>query len=112
MKYAFIDGENLPNLITKKEKNFKSYEKIFHFHGKKQEVKTQMNLCVLPLIQIQCDTIAKNNLDYHLIFTLGKMHENTPKTVTFHLFSKDKGFDNICQFLKSQGRICERLEGF
>lgn len=109
-KYAFIDGENVPHLLLENLNNFKNYNRLFYFLGKNQTIPANIFLEITCFRCSENGEEHKNNLDYHLIFTLGKLDNELDKNIAFHIFSKDKGFDSICTFIQANGRVCERKD--
>lgn len=111
MKYAFIDYENINSLDGL---SLQEYERIFLFIGASQN---QMDIRLsekfndeIHLTLITVKDIAKNNVDFHLTYYLGKLDVTTDKNIEFHILSQDKGYDGICYFMQHQKepRICFR----
>ncbi|MCL7802044.1 PIN domain-containing protein, partial [Pasteurella multocida] len=98
MKYAFIDYENIHSLDNI---NLKEYEKIYLFLGAQQQyisLSEKFNdLLNINLITIK--NIAKNNLDFHLAYFLGKVDQEVDKQIGFEVISKDKGYQGICDYI-------------
>lgn len=110
MKYAFIDYENLNSLDNL---NLGHYQKIFVFIGINQhhlKLSEKFN-DELSITLITVQSAGKNNLDFHISYYLGKIDQQADKDIEFHLFSKDRGFEGICQFISSQkqGRVCQLI---
>lgn len=111
MKYAFIDYENLNSLDGLA---LQEYDRIFLFVGASNN-QTEIRLTEkfndeLNMTLITVKGIAKNNLDFHLAYYLGKLDEKTDKSIEFYILSNDQGYDGICDFIQhqKQGRICQR----
>lgn len=111
MKYAFIDYENINSLDGL---SLQEYDRIFLFIGASQN---QMDIRLsekfndeIHLTLITVKDIAKNNVDFHLTYYLGKLDVTTDKNIEFHILSQDKGYDGICYFMQHQKepRICFR----
>lgn len=49
-----------------------------------------------------------NALDFHIAYYLGQVSQCTPKPY-FHIISKDKGFDALIDFMKSQDLFVDRV---
>lgn len=111
MKYAFIDYENLNSLDGLA---LQEYDRLFLFIGASNN-QTEIRLTEkfndeLNITLITVKGVAKNNLDFHLAYYLGKLDEKTEKSVEFYILSNDQGYDGICEFIQHQklGRICRR----
>ncbi|MGX2974200.1 PIN domain-containing protein [Ursidibacter arcticus] len=111
MKYAFIDYENVNSLDGL---SLQEYDRIFLFIGSSQN---QMDIRLsekfndeIHLTLITVKDIAKNNVDFHLTYYLGKLDVTTDKNIEFHILSQDKGYDGICYFMQHQKnpRVCFR----
>ncbi|SSZ29702.1 Uncharacterised protein [Aggregatibacter aphrophilus] len=87
MKYAFIDYENIHSLDNL---NLHLYERIFLFLGANQptiQLSEKFN-DELNFTLITIKNIAKNNLDFHIAYYLGKMDMQTDKILSFVSFQK------------------------
>ncbi|MCF0217144.1 MAG: hypothetical protein HUK21_11820 [Fibrobacteraceae bacterium] len=51
---------------------------------------------------------GNNALDFHIAYYLGQMASYSPKPF-FHIISKDKGFDALVDFMKSQELFVDRV---
>lgn len=101
MKYAFIDYENIHSLDNL---NLHLYERIFLFLGANQptvQLSEKFN-DELNFTLITIKNIAKNNLDFHIAYYLGKMDMQTDKNIEFCIISKDNGYSGICEFIQNQ----------
>lgn len=101
MKYAFIDYENIHSLDNL---NLHLYERIFLFLGANQptiQLSEKFN-DELNFTLITIKNIAKNNLDFHIAYYLGKMDVQTDKNIEFCVISKDNGYSGICEFIQNQ----------
>ena len=110
MKYAFIDYENVHSLSLW---DLADFEKIFLFIGANQKAielsskfEDELNITLITI-----KSVAKNNLDFHLTYYLGKLDAQTDKQIAFHIFSNDKGYEGICEFIskQKQGRECRLI---
>lgn len=111
MKYAFIDYENLNSLDGLA---LQEYDRIFLFIGASNN-QTEIRLTEklsdeVNITLIKIKSVAKNNVDFHIAYYLGKLDAISDKTVEFYILSNDQGYDDICNFIqhKKQGRICQR----
>ncbi|EEX50576.1 PIN domain-containing protein [Pasteurella dagmatis] len=110
MKYAFIDYENIHSLDNIQ---LNEYEKVYLFLGAQQQSIT-LSEKFNDQIEIRLVTIrdvAKNNLDFHLVFFLGKLDQEVDKKIDFHVISKDKGYQGICDYITHQNnaRKCQLI---
>ncbi|BBO88987.1 PIN domain-containing protein [Desulfosarcina ovata] len=109
MIWAFVDYENVGSLEAI---NLSDYEKVFVFCGPRNtKVKfgtlPSPDICRIELIGVS--TMGNNNLDFHLAFYLGRLHEIADKTITFHIISNDSGFNGLVNHLKRIGRKCKKV---
>ncbi|HGO5822965.1 TPA: PIN domain-containing protein [Mannheimia haemolytica] len=111
MKYAFIDYENLNSLDGLA---LQEYDRLFLFVGASNN-QTEIRLTEkfsdeINITLIKIKSIAKNNVDFHIAYYLGKLDEQADKNVEFYILSNDQGYDGICDFIqhKKQGRVCQR----
>ncbi|WP_249962480.1 PIN domain-containing protein [Histophilus somni] len=111
MKYAFVDYENLNSLDGLA---LQEYDRIFLFIGASNN-QTEIRLTEklsdeVNITLIKIKSVAKNNVDFHIAYYLGKLDAISDKTVEFYILSNDQGYDGICNFIqhKKQGRICQR----
>jgi hypothetical protein len=107
--WCFIDLENLPSAL--KYATEKNYSRIFVFVGSQQKPDLN-NLTSSKATQIEIIKIegtSKNNLDFHLIYYLGKCQVSAGNHVEFAIFSKDTGWDKLIKFIQKEGRICNRI---
>lgn len=58
---------------------------------------------------IQIASTGPNALDFHIAYTMGQLAERDPGAF-FHIISRDKGFDPLIQYLKSQKILAARSE--
>ncbi|HEW98590.1 MAG: hypothetical protein DRR00_34375 [Candidatus Parabeggiatoa sp. nov. 3] len=105
--WCFIDFENLPSALEYAIGN--NYARIFVFLGSQQK-KVNIDLSKLTTLEvIKIEGVGKNNLDFHLIYYLGKCQVNAGNHVEFAVFSKDTGWDRLIQFIQKEGRTCKRI---
>jgi hypothetical protein len=105
--WCFIDFENLPNALKYVIRN--DYARIFVFLGSQQK-KVNIDLSKLTTAEvIKVEGVGKNNLDFHLIYYLGKCQVNAGNHVEFAVFSRDTGWDNLIRFVQKEGRTCYRI---
>ncbi|QIW14938.1 hypothetical protein A4G20_00365 [Pasteurellaceae bacterium RH1A] len=111
MKYAFIDYENLNSLDGLA---LNQYDRIFLFIGAGENQTTirlsekfndEINITVVTVKEV-----AKNNVDFHIAYYLGKLDTSIDKKIEFHILSNDQGYDGLCRFILRQkdSRVCLR----
>ncbi|HEH9746770.1 TPA: hypothetical protein SIC62_001969 [Pasteurella multocida] len=111
MKYAFIDYENIHSLDNT---NLNEYKKIYLFLGAQQQsisLSEKFNdLLNISLVTIK--KVAKNNLDFHIAYFLGKVDQQVDKQINFDVISKDKGYQGICDYIQNQkeSRKCKLID--
>ena len=109
MNWAFVDYENVGSLEALK---LSDYARVFVFCGPKNtRIKTGAlpagEICRIELIGIS--TTGANNLDFHMAFHIGRLHEIAEKDVAFHIVSNDAGFNGLVHHLKKIGRTCKKV---
>jgi hypothetical protein len=109
MIWAFVDYENVGSLERLPLKN---YDRVIVFFGpNNQQLKFGEipvgDGCRMQIIKLQ--TQGKNNLDFHLVFQLGRFHETVSADIEFHLVSNDNGMNGILEHLKTLGRSCKKM---
>lgn len=57
---------------------------------------------------IQIDGTGSNALDFHIAYYIGRLAIENPGA-SFHIISKDTGFDPLIQHLKTQKIVCQRF---
>jgi PIN domain len=57
---------------------------------------------------IKIQGTGPNALDFHIAYYIGRLSSETPGA-TFHIVSKDKGFDPLIKHLKTQNISCTRI---
>ena len=108
--WAFVDHENVPNLETL---ILTRYERILLFCGpgsKKLTIDFLPDTTFHRFEILRLATQGRNNLDFHLAFHLGRLHEQAGPGIAFHIISKDHGYDGLIKHLKDLKRSCKRIE--
>jgi hypothetical protein len=88
------------------------YERVFVFCGPKN---TRIKFGALPAGEfcrielIGISTTGANNLDFHMAFHLGRLHEVAEKDIHFHIVSNDAGLNGLIHHLKKIGRTCKKV---
>jgi len=111
--YYFIDYENLHQISLKEIDAI--HTKIYILVGDKQnripfELVSEAQKFGVNLEWIKIDGVSRNNLDFHICFLMGAVHNETPQSIRFFLISKDKGFDPIVRYINKKGRKCFRID--
>ena len=109
MIWAFVDYENTGSIAGF---NAADYARIFVFCGPNHN---KLKFGEMPSTEfsrielIALTTTGANNLDFHLAFYLGRLHESAEAVVEFHIISNDNGFNGLVSHLKKIGRKCKRI---
>ncbi len=111
-RYVFLDFETLKQIKFKKLE--KVCDKVFVFVGSDME-SVPFNL--VKEIQgmgsnvkwIEVTGISPHDLNYHICFLMGKLHEKISSDVEFAILSNDGAFDPLVNFINSTGRSCIRV---
>ncbi len=107
--WAFVDYENTGSLEGLK---YNSYERILVFCGPKN---SKINIGKAALSDflsieiIKINTSSNNNLDFHIAYYLGKFSDVADKNISFHIITKDNGFNGIISHIKKTGRNCKKV---
>jgi len=107
--WGFVDYENTGSL---EEINIASYARLMVFCGPNNNKIKLGELSTTEFSKIELIGIkagGANNLDFHLSFYLGRLHENATDDVEFHVISNDSGFNGIVNHIKDIGRKCQRI---
>jgi hypothetical protein len=105
MKYILIDFENVQPTSLEILKNQNC--KVIIFIGKNQnKIPIKLTVSMQELGDngryVITNHTGKNSLDFHIAYYIGKLiTENVKNEVSFCLISKDKGYDGLISFLKS-----------
>ena len=110
--YILIDYENVPvkSLALLKDKPFR----VGVFLGPKNtRLATEFVLAMRELGEqgnyIQLEAGGPNALDFHIAFYLGRLLEARAAD-SYHIISKDKGFDALVAHVNKTGMACERAD--
>ena len=105
MKYILIDFENVQPTSLEILKNQNC--KVIIFIGKNQnKIPIKLTVSMQELGDngryVITNHTGKNSLDFHIAYYIGKLiTQNVKNEVSFCLISKDKGYDGLISFLKS-----------
>jgi hypothetical protein len=111
-RYVFIDFETLQHIKFKKLE--KVCDKIFVF------VDGATDSIPFPLVRdmqkmgsgikwVEVSAASPNDLNFHICFLMGKLHEKISNDIEFAILSNDAAFDPLVQFINSTGRNCLRI---
>lgn len=110
--YLFVDKENVEpsDLAVLDAQHFR----VVVFVGANQtKLTTDLVLALQQLGPrgewIQITGQSKDALDFHIAFYMGRLAEQD-RTASFHIISKDKGFDPLIQHLQQRGIHARRVE--
>lgn len=111
-RYVFLDYETLKQIKFKKLE--KVCDKVFVFVGADIE---QIPFNLVKDIQkmgsnmkwIEVSGASMHDLNYHICFLMGKLHEKISNDVEFAILSNDNAFDPLVNFINSTGRSCIRV---
>jgi PIN domain len=111
-RYVFLDFDTLRQLRFKKLE--KVCDKIFVF------ISSELDAIPFTLVKdmqrmgtnvkwIEVEGASQNDLNYHICFLMGKLHEKISGDVEFAILSNDLAFDPLVNFINSTGRSCIRV---
>jgi PIN domain len=111
-RYVFLDFETLKRIKFKKLE--KVCDKIFVFVGSTTEnipfaLVREMQKMGPSIKWVEVGAASPNDLNYHICFLMGKLHEKISSDVEFAILSNDTAFDPLVHFINSTGRNCLRI---
>ncbi len=111
-RYVFLDFETLKRIKFKKLE--KVCDKIFVFVGSATEnipfaLVREMQKMGSSIKWVEVGAASPNDLNYHICFLMGKLHEKISSDVEFAILSNDMAFDPLVHFINSTGRNCLRI---
>ncbi len=112
-RYVFITFEDLKKVRFKKLE--KVCDRIFIFINAQE---TSVPFLLVQQIQklgkgakwVPINGPTGQNINYHLCFLMGKLHQKVHSTIEFAVLSNDEGFDPLIAFINEQGRSCLRVK--
>ena len=112
-KYLLIDYENVqPEDLS--QLNGEQYKVIVFLGANQTKVPTRFATALQALgghaEYVQASAAGKNAVDFHIAFTMGERLGLDPDA-SFHIISKDKGFDPLLAHLRANGRVARRSKG-
>jgi hypothetical protein len=117
MNYLLIDYENVQpkSLLVLSVPNGHRF-KIFVFLGANQaKVPTEFARALQPLgvnaKYVQISGNGPNAVDFHIAYTVGELAKSEPDA-SFHIISKDSGFDPLIEYLRKKRISAKRSTEF
>ncbi len=112
-RYVFLDFDTLVNIRFKKLE--KVCDKIFVFVGSDVTavpftLVRDMQSMGNAIKWIDVGETATHDLNYHICFLMGKLHEKISGDVEFAILSNDDAFDPLVNFINATGRSCLRIK--
>ena len=115
-RYLFLDFEDLKNIKFRKIE--KVCDRIFVFIRKEEK---QIPVDLVQKMQrfgrnakwVVIDGLdIMQNMNYHLSFLMGKLHERIDTEIEFAVLSNDEDFDPLISYINTKGgRSCLRVKG-
>jgi hypothetical protein len=112
-RYVFIDFEGLKKVKFKKlEKVCDKLFVLINIHEENIPFQLVMNMQRLGrgVKWVVVNSPKEVNLNYHLCFLMGKLHQKVDKTIEFAVLSNDKSFDPLITYINKNGRSCLRVK--
>ena len=111
-RYLFLDFDTLRQIRFKKLE--KVCDKVFVFIGSDMEtipfsLVKDMQRMGANVKWIEVGGASPHDLNYHICFLMGKLHEKISAEVEFAILSNDLAFDPLVNFINSTGRSCLRV---
>jgi hypothetical protein len=112
-RYLFVGYDTLNHIKFKKLE--KVSDKIFVF------ISSDVSLIPFEIVRdvqkmgnnlkwVEVPGEAQIDLNYHICFLIGKLHERISGDVEFAILSNDKSFDTLVNYINSMGRSCLRVK--
>jgi hypothetical protein len=106
----FVDYENVHKHIPIDEIARGNHQRVLLFVGNQQTIPNDWLIVDYNITVIRVGKTSKDNVDFHISAYLGMVHVGRDNSVRFIVWSKDKGFDDLIEHLKSRKRRIERKE--
>jgi len=112
-RYIFIDFEDLKKVKFKKLE--KVCDKLFILITNEEryipfDLVQQMQKIGKGVKWILVDDSIDKNVNYHICFLMGRLHQKVNSDIEFAILSNDKDFDPIVNFINNCGRSCLRVK--
>jgi hypothetical protein len=112
-RYLFVGYDTLHYIKFKKLE--KVSDKIFVFIGSDTdsipfEIVRDVQKMGNNLKWVEVSGDAQHDLNYHICFLMGKLHERISGDVEFAILSNDESFDALVSYINSTGRSCLRVK--
>lgn len=112
-RYIFVDYETLIQIKFRKIE--KICDKLFVF------CKSDLTAIPLSLVKdmqrmgsavkwVDVESLSESDLNYHVCFLMGKLHEKISSDIEFAILANDPSFDPLVHFINSTGRSCIRVK--
>ncbi len=113
-RYIFIDYDNLKAIRFRKIE--KVCDKVFIFISAEEdtlpfELVLQMQKFGKNAKWITVDRMDVQDMNYHICFLMGKLHEKISTEIEFAIISNDLSFSGIVAHINADGRKCVRVNG-
>ncbi|MEM9823605.1 MAG: PIN domain-containing protein, partial [Bacteroidota bacterium] len=112
-RYVFIDFDGLKKVKFKKlEKVCDKLFVLINIHEENIPFQLVMNMQKLGrgVKWVVVNSPKEVNLNYHLAFLMGKLHQKISKEIEFAVLSNDKTFDPLIAYINENGRSCLRVK--
>ena len=112
-RYVFVDFDTLTQIRFKKLE--KVCDKVFVFVN---EMVDEVPLALVREMQRMGSNVkwigvagtTVGDVNYHICFLMGKLHEKIVPEIEFAILSNDPSFDPLVNFINSTGRSCLRVK--
>ena len=111
-EHVLIDYENVQPTLSEWNLLQGTAYKVTVFLGPKQATVSRDLVLAMQKLggeYIAASIVGKNAVDFHIAYYLGKLSCEHP-SATFHIISRDKGFDALLQHLKVRNLAVSRFE--
>jgi len=111
-RYIFIDFENLKKIKVKKLQSVCCKFFILINDSNKTipfSIVTKIQKLGNRVKWIPVDTQGSHNLNYHIAFLIGKMHQKSNPDTEFVVLSNNTEIDPLIAFINEDGRFCIRV---
>ncbi|MBL7813994.1 MAG: hypothetical protein JNL70_03230 [Saprospiraceae bacterium] len=112
-RYVFLDFDTLRTVKFKKLE--KVCDKVFVFIASEVSdipfsLVRDMQRMGSAIKWVEVGENMTHDLNYHICFLMGKLHERINSDVEFAILSNDTAFDPLVNFINSTGRNCVRIK--
>ena len=112
-RYIFVDYDSLKRIKFRKLE--KVCDKVFVFIDSNENyipfsLVRQMQRMGNAIKWVTVDHLNQSGASYHITFLMGKLHEKVNYDIEFAILSNDSTYDNLINFINSEGRSCVRVK--